>query len=251
MLRIFPPSSRLPSWVVDAPVAHRGLHDLDAGVPENTLAAFDAAIAAGYAIELDVQILRDQTVVVFHDGGLRRACGIRKRLCDVSWRDIAGLRVFGSSEAIPTLEQVLSRVAGRVPILVEVKKGAQPDAIERETWRHLSQYAGLYAVQSFSPSAVRWFAMHAPQVIRGQLGGPLEYDGIARWRRFVSKRLLSVAASRPDFLNYDLRALPDPWVTLVSRTLRLPVLCWTVKSPQDQQKAERLGVNYVFDNVRP
>ena len=245
------PSPRLPSWVLEAPFAHRGLHDLEAGVPENTLAAFDAAVEAGYAIELDVRQLGDGTVVVFHDGDLRRACGVDKRLRELGRSDVAALRVFGSEQGIPTLDDVLSQVAGRVPLLVEVKKGNHDDGIESRTWTHLSGYRGPFAVQSFRPSAVRWFRNHAPEAVRGQLAGPLEYEGIPRWRRFFSRRLLGVVASCPDFINYDLHALPDPWVTVVSRLAAAPVLCWTVKSEDDRRKAERMGVNYVFDNVRP
>lgn len=243
-------SPRLPPWLLEAPFAHRGLHDLDAGVPENTLAAFDAAVASGYAIELDVQRLGDGTVVVFHDGDLRRACAIDKRLRDVGWSDVSGLRVFGSDQGIPKLETVLDHVAGRVPLLVELKKRRDED-IERGTWEPLSRYTGPYAVQAFRPSAVRWFREHAPEVTRGQLAGPLEYDRISRWRRFVSRRILGAVASRPDFINYDLHALPDPWVEFVSRMSGAPVLCWAVKNETDRHKAERLGINYVFDNVRP
>lgn len=233
------------------PFAHRGLHDHRAGVPENTLAAFEAAVSAGYAIELDVRLLGDGTVVAFHDGDLRRACGIDKRLDQVGWLDVAPLRVFDTDHGIPTLETVLRRVAGRVPLLVEVKKGSHDEGVEGGTWAQLSHYPGAFAVQSFRPSALRWFRREAPHAVRGQLGGPLEYEGIPRWRRFLSRRLLGIVTSRPDFINYDLRALPDPWVATVGRALGVPVLCWTVKCEDDRRKAERMGINYVFDNVRP
>jgi glycerophosphoryl diester phosphodiesterase len=243
--------SPLPSWIIDKPFAHRGLHDRAGGIPENTLAAFDAAIASGYAIELDVRPMRDGALVVFHDRDLRRACGIDRELSDLAWQDVRQTGIFGTEHRIPLFDELLALTAGRVPLLIEVKKDSADRGIERALHEKLSAYKGPFAVQSFSPTALRWFRRHAFGAPLGHVAGPLVDEDIGRLRKLSSRWLLGVLVSRPDFINYDLRAMPDAWVDAVSRFASLPVICWTVRTEQDKQKVERLGLNYVFENVRP
>ncbi|MGB8225198.1 MAG: glycerophosphodiester phosphodiesterase family protein [Polyangiales bacterium] len=243
--------SPLPSWIIDEPFAHRGLHDEAAGIPENTLAAFDAAIASGYAIELDVRQMGDGALVVFHDSNLRRACGIDGRLSDLAWGDVKQTGIFGTEHQMPLFDEVLALTAGRVPLLVEVKKDSGHHDIERALHDTLSRYHGPFAVQSFSPTALRWFRKHAIGAALGLVAGPLTGEDIPALKKFSSRSLLGALVSRPDFINYDLRAMPDAWIGVISRLASLPVICWTVRTDEDKQKAERLGLNYVFENVRP
>jgi glycerophosphoryl diester phosphodiesterase len=106
-------------------------------------------------------------------------------------------------------------------------------------------------LQSFNPWALAYFRRRAPQIVCGQLAGPLREDGLAPLERIASEYLATCLVSRPHFVNYDLRALPNPWVQGLARALSLPLLAWTVRSDEDRRKAEALGVNYVFDHVRP
>lgn len=163
----------LPSWITDKPFAHRGLHDAAAGVPENTMAAFDAAIASGYAIELDVRQMRDGAVVVFHDADLTRACGVDRDLAELAWGDVNQAGIFGTEHRIPLLDEVLVRTAGRVPLLIEVKEDRRHPGIERALHEKLSQYNGPFALQSFSPTIVRWFRKHPIGAPLGLVAGPL------------------------------------------------------------------------------
>jgi glycerophosphoryl diester phosphodiesterase len=237
-------------WLTTRPVAHRGLHG--PGAPENTLPAFEAAASAGYPIELDVHLLRDGTLVVFHDDDLKRAAGVPRTLAEESAHSIAKHRLFGSEHGVPLLSDVLSLVAARVPVLLEIKSRDEPLETARAVAQQLTRYHGELAVQSFNPFVVGWFARHAPHIVRGQLAGPLEDDpGLTTFQRFATRHLLSALWSRPHFLNYDLRALPDRWVGNVARAARLPLLCWTVRTPEDKRKADALGLNYVFDHLRP
>ncbi len=238
-----------PDWLTTLPIAHRGLHDRER--PENTLAAFEAALERGYPIELDVHVLPDGEVVVFHDDDLVRATGMKRRLSQEDRSSIGAHRVFGSDQAIPSLRAVLALVAGRVPLLIEIKARDAQVALGPPLLALLSGYRGPFALQSFNPWALAYFRRHAPEVVCGQLGGPLRDDGLKPLARVASEYLATCLVSRPHFVNYDLRALPNPWVQRLARALSLPLLAWTVRSEQDKRKAEALGVNYVFDHVRP
>jgi glycerophosphoryl diester phosphodiesterase len=239
----------LPEWLTTRPIAHRGLHD--AARPENTLPAFEAAMAAGYPIELDVHVLSDGEVIVFHDDDLKRATGLARSLLEETRSSIRAHRVFGTSHGISCLRDVLALVDGKVPLLIEIKAHRHVDNYEQAVFRSLVGYAGPYALQSFNPWTLSWFRKHAPHVVCGQLGGPLREDGLSAFERIASQRLLTLAVSRAQFLNYDLRALPDTWLGTVQRATGLPLLCWTVRNEADRQKAEALKLNYVFDNLRP
>lgn len=247
---------RLPAWLTNTPIAHRGLHG-EAG-PENSLPAFEAACQAGYPIELDVHVLPDREVIVFHDHDLLRAAGVARSLDEEDRHSIRKYRLFGSACEIPTLSQVLACVRGRVPLLIEIKtqRGRKARPLARKPdcapiMQQLASYAGEFAVQSFNPDALAWFRRHAPQVLRGQLAGPLRDDGLHPFERFASQRLLSALISRPHFVNFDLHGLPDAWVNLACKIFDWPLLSWTVRTLEDQRKADALGVNYVFDHVRP
>lgn len=243
------PSAAVPEWLTRRPIAHRGLHD--ATRPENTLPAFEAALQAGYPIELDVHVLPDGEVIVFHDDDLSRATGSKRGLLEEDRQSIRRHRVFGSDAGIPSLREVLALVQGKVPLLIELKAPQQVEGSEQAVFASLVGYAGPFALQSFNPWCLSWFRKHARHIVCGQLGGPLRDEGLRRFDRLASQRLLTLAVSRAQFLNYDLRALPDFWVSTVLRATRLPLLCWTVRDEADKKKAEGLGINYVFDHIRP
>lgn len=238
------------TWLTERPIAHRGLHD--ATRPENSLAAFRAAVAAGYAIELDVQLLGDGTPVVFHDADLARMCGVARGLVSERAETLGSYRLLGTGERIPTLRDVLDTVAGAVPLLVELK--IRPGSVERVAqacWDVLRSYSGAYAVQSFDPYALRWFRRQAPSVLRGQLAGALAGSAHGAATRFASRSLLVAAISRPHFVHYELAALPSAWVRLARALFRMPLVCWTVRSEDDRARAVALRAGYVFDAIRP
>ncbi len=238
------------AWLTSAPIAHRGLHELSRGIPENSGAAFDAAIAAGYPIELDVQQLGDGSLVVFHDDDLRRAAGVGLPLSALTRESIAGHKLFGTDERVPSLSEVLAQVAGRVPILLEIKHRGRSTDIAAKVQGCIAGYAGPLAVQSFNPFVLAWLRRHGSgRTLLGQLGGLLAQES---WlTRHASRRLVTAALSRPDFVNFELRGLPDGWVDFVVRGFGLPLLCWTVRDEPGRARAERLGINYVFEGIRP
>src|SRR5690606_24212468 len=165
----------LPKWLTRTPIAHRGLHDIARGIPENSRLAFQKAMDAGYAIELDVRITGDQQVVVFHDADLKRLCGRDGRVDRTPLAELKTMKLLGTEETVPSFRDVLDQVRGQVPLLVEIKKdkGEPAGILEASVARMLQHYPGPFAVQSFSPRTVKWFQKNAPQILRGQISTDL------------------------------------------------------------------------------
>lgn len=238
----------LPAWVTDRPVAHRGLHD--ATRPENSLAAFEAAVDAGLPLELDVHASVDAEAVVFHDASLERMTGAVGDVRAWPWHRLRELPLGGTTERIPSLAEVLAMVDGRVPVVIEIKNQAAVGVVERSVVRVLDRYTGPVAVQSFNPLTVAWFRRERPEVPRGLLAGDMDDTDLNLAKRVVLRRLLLAPHVRPTYIGYDLRALPEPAVSILRR-LGVPVLAWTVRTPEQRARAMQLADNYIFECVEP
>ncbi len=215
------------AWLRGAFFAHRGLHGLETA-PENSLAAFDAALARGFGIECDVQLTADDEAVVFHDFSLERLTGERGAVIERSAAALATMPLVGGG-AIPSLRAVLAAVAGRVPLLIELKSRRHwPIArLCAAVQRALAGYDGPHAVMSFDPRAPAWFARYAPTIARGLVVSEEHRRG---WR-FDVQRHAALWQARPDFLAYDIRDLPSTFAES-QRRRGIPVASWTVRSPE-------------------
>ncbi len=214
--------------------------------------AFFAAAERGYAIELDVRLSADDEVIVFHDATTDRCTGTSGRVDRMSLAQLRELRLLGTDERIPTLAEVLERIAGRVPLLIEIKrekKGAPP--FEDRVWSQLRNYAGEYAVQSFHPACVGWFRKHAPSVTAGLLSASYQESDLPGWQRFVLRNLLLAPALRPSFIAYEINSLPCLPVTLAREVLRVPILAWTIRTEEELRRARKHADNVIFENVDP
>jgi glycerophosphoryl diester phosphodiesterase len=229
-------------WLVARPIAHRGLHG--PGTPENTMAAFRAAIGAGYAIECDLHPSADGVPVVFHDDALERLTGERGFLRDRTAADLGRLRVGGADEAIPTLRALLEEVGERVPLVLELKSVRGRDrGFAAAVAEALRAYCGPVAVMSFEPRLMAECRRRAPGLARG-----LTAEG--DWRR-GALHLAAVLAFRLHFVSYSIRDLPT-WAPLFARrTLRLPLICWTVRTAAEREKAARYTDQITFEGFRP
>jgi glycerophosphoryl diester phosphodiesterase len=222
---------RAPEWLTRWEYAHRGLHS--PGAPENSCAAAEAAIAAGMGIECDIQMSRDNIPLVFHDWELDRLTGERGRVAARLADDLCRIPIMESEQAIWRLSDLLALVAGRVPILIEIK--SRPDFALSEACiaiaKALGSYAGPFAVMSFDPRMGEWFAQHAPAMTRGLvITDTLDHGFKSAWR---APRALERA--QPDFLACDVRDLPNAMTSLWRETDR-PVLTWTVRSPETRAR---------------
>ena len=239
------------SWLVETPIAHRGLHDKVS--PENSLSAFSKAIEKGYAIELDVQLLSDDTVVVFHDESLSRMTGNDGYIKFLNKEDLKVLKLAGSKEHIPTFEEVLKLVDGKTPLLIEIKNSSTKiGKLEQSVIDMLKNYKGEYAVQSFNPLSLGYFKNHAPNILRGQLSGSYkgeDFAGVSRLRKFFLKRMmLNKSVSEPNFINYEAKALPSRFVR---KYKHLPLLAWIVRSKEEYLKVIKYCDNIIFENFIP
>jgi glycerophosphoryl diester phosphodiesterase len=222
------------AWLGSVAFAHRGLHL--PGVPENSLSAFRGAIQRGMGIECDVQRSSDGQAMVFHDGELDRLTGETGPVGQRSAEKLGQIVLSGSQDRIPTLKRMLEEVAGRVPILIEIKSGRgsfkHAGALCQAVRRVLEGYPGPHAIMSFDPRVVRWFADRSPLTVRGLV--VTEEDDKALPGRI--RRRLFLWKARPDFLAYDIRDLPSRFAT-GQRKRGLPVLTWTVRTAEHRERA--------------
>ena len=245
---------RCPALIGHA-YAHRGLHDEKGGIPENSLPAFRRAIIRGYGIELDVHLTRDGKLVVFHDQSLQRMCRDERDICDLSLEEIRALTLGETKEKIPTLDEVLSLVDGRAPLIIELKSdGKWGDcALPAALHERMQAYSGPYCVESFDPMMLRWYKKHAPQVIRGQLAFDQrvikgEYRHVIM---FAASHLLFNCLSRPDFVAYQYQCQKNLSFR-VQRALFRPMLAaWTVRSKEDYQALQSQFDLQIFEAFEP
>lgn len=231
-----PPDPRRVAWVGAQDYAHRGLHASrpGMGVPENSLAAFQAAIDAGLGIELDVQRSSDGQAVVFHDWQLDRLTAETGDVARFSAEQLGCIALDGSDQTIPTLRQVLALVAGQVPVLVEIKsrRGKRIASLCLAVRRVLEGYGGRHAVISFDPRVAHWYRLHSPHTLRGLTIS----EGEDRALPGMIRRRLALWHARPDFLTYDIRDLPSHFAT-GQRARGLPIVSWTVSRPEHRARA--------------
>lgn len=232
------------------PIAHRGLWSPD-GPPENSLGAFQAACAAGYGIELDVQLSADGEAMVFHDDDLTRMTGVAGRLSDRTAAELAELRLAGTDERIPTLGETLTLVGRRALVQVELKTPyGQVGPLEQRVHEIIIDHTGPICVIGFNPYSHAWFAERFPGVLRGL--DSYSYDRapqITETQRKSFAALEHVAIARPHFLALGLDMLPSEKAARY-RAEGLPIVAWTVRKPE-QWDAVREGCdNLIFEGFR-
>lgn len=245
-----------PDWLTARPIAHRGLHDRAAGVPENTIAAARAAVALGFAIECDVQISSDGEAMVFHDHTLERLTGATGAVKDRPAAALGGLTVLGSGEIVPTLDQFLDAIGPAVPVVVEIKSRFDADlALTRRVCDVVSRRSAPIALKSFDPEVVEAVRGLAPSVPRGIVAEAEFTQG--EWAmlppalRREMANLLHFARTEPDFISWRNRDLPHAAPFLARHLGRRPVMTWTVRTPEDVARAAAHADQMVFEGFVP
>ncbi len=234
--------------------AHRGLFDNDAGRPENSLAAFEFAMQHGFGCELDVQFTKDRQLIVFHDNDLLRTCGVDKNVWELTYAELAACRLFQSEERVPLFREVLDCVAGREPLIVEIKAECLNTAWYYElcaaTHAMLRDYSGPYCVESFHPLVVRWFYRHARDVVRGQLVNGMRHNThLPRLAAFSAAQLLTNALNRPHFIAYNEQ--DRNWALRLVQKLGAMTVLWTVRTPERFETLRATEDALIFDHFVP
>ncbi len=240
------------SAFLTTPLAHRGLHGIfpDGIRPENSLSAFKAAFRAGYGVELDVRLLADGNVVVFHDVDTYRMCRREGRIGNYRAKNIQQLRLGNTDESPPLLRDVLALVNNSCPLLIEVKDHSPEALLVRRVCELLRDYGGPAAIASFHPGVILWLKYNEPGIIRGQLGARNVYDGYPFITRWMLRCLIFCIVSQPHFLAYcvdDVRSFcVQCW-----RRAGTPLIAWTVRSEQDATQAKAYVENIIFEGFFP
>lgn len=236
----------------DRDYAHRGLFDNDSHAPENSLAAFRKAVEAGYGIEWDVQLSKDDVPVIFHDATLNRMCGAEGHVWDYTLEELKGFRLADSEESIPTLEEALKLVNGKVPLIIEYKLDRVQTRVCELSDQLLRGYKGAYCVESFHPLALIWYRKNRPHIMRGQLSGELwkedkKYRGL---QFYALAYLLPNVVTRPDFVAYN-HLHRKNWSRKLFAFLGGVSVCYTVKSQEEYEEARKHFSMIIFDSFIP
>ena len=248
----------LPAAFVTTPIAHRALHDKTAGRPENSMEAIRAAIAAGYGIEIALQLSSDGEAMVFHDYDLARLTGTPGPIQRRSSAELRDLPLLGGETGIPTLAEVLAEVAGRVPLLIEIKDqdgtlGPAVGRLENAAAAALKGYAGPVAVMSFNPNSTRIMGGLAPEVPRGLVTCSYRREDwplIPGGRRDRLRGIPDYYTTKSQFISHEAADLGSPRVAEL-KAQGVPILCWTIRSPGQEAEARKTADNVTFETYLP
>lgn len=233
-------------------IAHRGLFDNNL-IPENSMSAFKMAVDSEYGIELDVQLTKDGKLVVFHDATLKRMCGVDKRLVDCTYEELINYRLGKSLEKIPLFEDVLNIIAGKVPLIVEIKSEGDFIKTAKLSAEYLDSYKAELCVESFNPFVISWYKKNRPDVLRGILSTHYRKNKIKRniFERFILTNLLLNWYAKPDFIAYNHKYY-NQISYRVCKYLYNPInVAWTIKNQNELNKAKENFDFFIFDSFIP
>ena len=234
--------------------AHRGLHNIQRHIPENSLAAFRLALEKGYGAELDVHLTQDGKLVVMHDESLKRTAGVEKNLCDCTWEELRPLRLEGTDEPIPLLEEVLAVFEGKAPLVVEIKTfGGNHKVLTESVCKILDRFPRLdFCIESFDPRVLMWLRKNRPEIIRGQLSCTIAKHqsdtGIVTW---LLTHLFFNFLTVPHFVAYCFEERKNLANRVCARVWGVQQFSWTIRNEKDGQQALRENAAIIFENYCP
>ena len=233
--------------------AHRGLHG--PGVPENSMAAFKAALDHGYGIELDIHLLKDGNLAVIHDSLLNRTTGASGHIEDLTTAELKNYRLEGTEETIPEFQDVLTLYSGKAPLIVELKpENGNHAALAEAACNMLAGYKGPYCLESFDPRCVKWLKQNRPQLIRGQLTENFmkSRNDLPDYLKFALTNNLLNFMGRPDFVAYKFADRKDSFTTELCRKLwKAQGVTWTLKTKEEYDVAVAEGWLPIFEGFEP
>ena len=224
-------------------IAHRGLHK-NKMIPENSMLAFKAAIEKNYAIEFDINITKDNQIIVFHDDDLNRLCNKKENIEDVSYDFLKDLNLYESNEKIPLLKELLDEVAGKIPLIIEIKKHKNIGLLENILLEMLKEYKGEYFICSFEKDILLWLEKNKPKEIRGLIFGSLpikfkKYEKIAFLYKYFK--------SKADFISLEDKLI-DSSIYDFCKKKELDIVVWTIKDKKSFQNIDKKVSAVIFEN---
>ncbi|MGJ5094129.1 glycerophosphodiester phosphodiesterase [Bradyrhizobium oligotrophicum] len=247
---------RAPDWLTARPVAHRGLHDAVSGIIENMPAAARGAVAGNFAIECDIQLSADGEAMVHHDYDLGRLTEGTGPLIKKTAAELKAIKFKQTDEQMMTLGDLCNLIAGRVPLVVEVKSTFQGDRrLVRRMAEVLASYSGPVVGMSFDPDQVRALRETMPKLTRGIVAQRSYEDGY--WAKLTQAQRDSMLhlkhgfSSQPHFVAYWVDQLPAPAPWIARNVFGCPLLTWTVRTPEQRAAAARYADQMIFEGFTP
>lgn len=235
------------SWMLENFIAHRGYHNPTC--PENTMGAFELAIKEGFHIELDLHLSKDGYLIVFHDDDMERLTGHKGRIEDLTLEEIKEFKVLGSTYGIPVFEDVLKLINGQVGIVIELKTSSDMnEKLVKKTLEVLKDYKGKYVVQSFDPTIMIKVRKANPNIIRGQLVTHYKDTDFSKLKKWLLANMKLNFLVKPDFINSY-----EYYYTKKMKRFQKhrKVVCWTVRSKEEQVEALKKFDNIIFEKYDP
>jgi len=217
------------------PIAHRGLHN-NKNVIENTIESFELAMQYNYSIEFDIVLSKDGEVMVFHDYDLNRLAGLNKLIKNCTSNELRNIKLLGTNSVISSIDEVLYKINGKVPILIEIKESFHPH-IEERLFEIIRSYEGEIAIQSFNTKSIRWFKKNAPFYKLGLVSNNPELA------------VEEIDELGVDFLALDINILDSSIVKNI-KNQKFQILTWTVDTPEKYKKSQKLADNCIFEKIK-
>ncbi len=237
-------------WLTTQYIAHRGLYD-NITIPENSLVAAQNAVDNNYGMELDVQMTSDGVLCVFHDDTLDRMTGKSGMIENMTWEQIKDITLLDTTHTIPTMQQWLDTVAGKSPMVIEIKSHKDIGNLENKLVDMLSHYSGEFVLESFNPFIVRWLRVNHPHLVTGQLSELYQdVKTLSPFTRWLLRNLMFLHYSKAQFVAYDITATAK-LQKLQRIRKKMPLIVWTAKSQAQHDSTRHLYDNMIFDSFVP
>lgn len=231
--------------------AHRGYFD-NVEIIENTISSFENALNNKFAIELDVQLTKDEKLIVFHDDNLLRMCNINKKVSDCTYEELKQYKLLNTNSTIPLFSDVLNTIAGKIPIIVEIKPEGDYIKASKITFTHLENYHGIFCIESFNPFVVEYFKNNHPNIIRGQLSTNffIENKNLSLIKKVVLTNLLLNFKSKPHFIAYEYKYLKNISVLILKHIFNISLVVYTIKNKKELSNSKQCDI-VIFDSFNP
>ena len=231
------------NFLTERIISHRGIHD-NTKIYENTLEAFKLALKKKYIIELDVHITKDKEIVVFHDYNTKRITGKDLIIEETNYKELNNQKIIH----IPTINEVLNLVKGKVPLLIEIKQQKKVGELEQKLMTILEKYQGQYAIQSFNIKTIYWFKKNYPKVIRGQLSCNFKKVKLNPLAKLLLKKMVFNLITKPDFISYKYNEITTKKINKL-KGKKITILAWTINNKEDYNKYKDTFDNLICEKI--